>query len=488
MFAAMPPLDLGWPAFVALVPLMWVWRDSGPGRAAKYGFVAGVAYFSLLVSWVFFFGPYAVVPFVAALAAMWALAGALVGWLGRLGLRSPWLTAAVWVTVEASMGRQPLGGFSWGEVGYAFHGVGIVRDLASWGGVLLVSFVVVAANALLLDALLATRARSTDAGRRDLRRALAGLLLLVVATSAAWLARFEPTATGELSFALLQANDVNRDLTPGERDARYLPRNHLVLAETLEGDYDLIVFPESSLDADPRVDPEVPGDELGELEDELGAVAREHDAAVLANASIRIDDDELENTDFLYDPDGELQGTYVKRHLVPFGEYVPGRDYLGFIDALDQVPRDHRAGDELGIFEVAGHTIGNVICFESAFGPEYRDTIRAGAELVVVQTNNRSYRRSQNSEQHVALSQMRAVETGRPVLHSSVSGITAVIDADGDVLEATDLFEVTALEDSITTTTGETPYVRFGDWVPALTLLVTLGAFGVGFLRRRRRP
>jgi len=487
VFAAMPPFDLGWVAFVALVPLLWVWRDAGAGRAARYGFVAGVVYFSLLLSWVFFFGPFAVVPFVAVLAAQWALIGALVAWLARLRLRSPWLTAAVWVTVEASMGRQPLGGFSWGEVGYAFHGIGLVRTLASWGGVLLVSYAVVATNAFLLEALLAYRARSAPTARRDLGRSLAGLLALVVLTSAAWLARFEPRPTGELSFALLQANDLNRDLTAQELNARYLPRNHLLLADRLEGDYDLIVFPESSLDEDPRLDPNVPGDDLGALDDELTDLARAHDAWVLANASVEVDHDELENTDFLYRPDGELEGTYVKRHVVPFGEYVPGRDYLDFIGALDQVPRDFRGGDELGIFDVAGHTIGNVICFESAFGPEYRDTVRAGAELMVVQTNNRSYRRSQNSEQHVALSQMRAVETGRPVLHSAISGITAVIDADGDILETTGLFDVAAVEGSVTTTTGDTPYVRFGDWVPALTLIVTLGAFGFGFVRARRR-
>ncbi|MCZ7531073.1 MAG: apolipoprotein N-acyltransferase [Acidimicrobiia bacterium] len=500
LFASMPPIDLGWTAFVALVPLLWAWRGTRPRRAAGYAFLAGCVYFSLLLSWVFFFGPFAVVPFVAALAGYWALIGMGVAWLERLGVRSPWVTAALWVTAEAAMGRLPLGGFSWGEVGYAFHGVGTVRILASWGGVLAISFVVVAVNALLLDVWWALERRRSGAGagggdRRGLLGAAGGLVAILVVTTGLYVARFEPEPTGELSYALVQANDINRDLTDAEFNARYLPRRHLAEAEAFEGDVDLIVIPESGLDWDPRRDPGYPGDdlgspgnELGAIEDELGALARSHDAAVLSNASVNVSGDKLENTNFLYDPDGTLQGTYVKRHLVPFGEYVPGRAYLDWIGPLEQVSRDNVSGDEVGLFEVAGHQVGNVICFESAFGSTYRDTVEAGAEIVVVQTNNRSYRRSANTEQHIALSQMRAVETGRPVLHASVSGVTAVISADGTIEATTPIFETVVLAGTATTMTGETPYLRFGDWVVWLSILVVLVAFGFGLFTHRKRP
>lgn len=496
VFLSMPPVDLGWSAFVALVPLLWAWRGSGARRAAGYGFLAGCVYFALLLSWVFFFGPFAVVPLVAALAAMWALIGAAVAGLARLDVRSPWTTAAVWVLVEAFMGRIPLGGFSWGEVGYAFHGVGVVRSLASWGGVLVISFVVVAVNALLLDigvALSRRRAAPQGAGAgRSLLRAGVGIGIVALVTVGLHVAVFEPTPTGEMSFALVQANDINRDLTDAELNARYLPRRHLAEAADLEGvsedDVDLIVIPESGLDWDPRIDPGYPNDDLGALDDEIANVATTHDAAVLANASVEVGNDELENTNFLYDPDGTLQGTYVKQHLVPFGEYVPGRRYLDWIGALDQVPRDNVAGDQVGEFEVAGHTVGSVICFESAFGATYRETVEAGAEIVVVQTNNRSYRRSSNSEQHIAMSQMRAVETGRAVLHASVSGSSAVIAADGTIEATTPQFETTVLAGTSTTMTGETPYLRFGDWILLASVLTLLGAVGHGLFARRARP
>jgi apolipoprotein N-acyltransferase len=197
-------------------------------------------------------------------------------------------------------------------------------------------------------------------------------------------------------------------------------------------------------------------------------LAAKHDAAVLVNARVPVpgSDDQFYNADLLYEPDGTLQGMYAKQHLVPFGEYVPLRGLLGNLDALrTNVPYDFTAGDTSEVFDVKGTPVGNVICFESAFGPLVREQVRDGAEAIVVSTNNRSYRRSGNSEQHLALGQLRAAETARPVVQASVSGISAIIDADGTVHDRTEMFEQAVVDATITTTTGETLYVRFGDWV-----------------------
>ncbi|MFN8028623.1 MAG: apolipoprotein N-acyltransferase [Acidimicrobiia bacterium] len=206
---------------------------------------------------------------------------------------------------------------------------------------------------------------------------------------------------------------------------------------------------------------------------------------MLVNARTPGTDGEVRNTNLLYTPKGELQGTYSKQHLVPFGEYVPWRDQLGFISELRQIPYDFQAGDRTKVFDVKGTPVGSVICFESAFGPLVRDSVKQGAQAIVVSTNNRSYRRSANSEQHLANSQMRAAETGRPVLQASVSGISAVIDPDGTVHDTTELFERTTVQGTIDTTTGETTYVRFGDWIVALSALVLLGATGLYVVRAR---
>jgi apolipoprotein N-acyltransferase len=149
---------------------------------------------------------------------------------------------------------------------------------------------------------------------------------------------------------------------------------------------------------------------------------------------------------------------------------------------LRQVPYDFEAGDSRTRFDAAGHPFESVICFESAFGPLVRDAVRDGAEFIVVSTNNRSYQRSANSEQHIALGQMRAAETGRAVLQASVSGISAVIDPDGSVHHRTGLFDAAVVTASVPTSTGKTLYVRFGDWVvfgSALAMIV-LAALAIG--------
>jgi apolipoprotein N-acyltransferase len=456
------------------VPLLWLWRDQSPGRAALLGFVFGIGFYGLLLEWTRYFGAVAIVPLVAAEAAFVALIGAIVAVFARRGMRSPWLTAAVWVVVEGLKDRFPLGGFTWGDLGVALHDIPAARAVASFGGVALVTFLIVACNAVLLDLVLGARASD----RRGLVRATAALVLVVAVTFVCDVTRYEPEVTGRIRFALLQGNDQNRDLTVDEIANQYLTRRHLELADRLKGDYDLIVFPESALENDPEADPL--------LRQQLVDIAREHDATVLVNARHQAADGNLYNANLAYGPDGELQGVYAKQHLVPFGEYVPLRDQLSFIKELEQVPYDFEPGDRRRLFEAGGRRFGTVICFESAFGPLVRDFVKDGAEAIVVSTNNRSYRRSALSEQHVAFSQMRAAETGRPVLHAAISGITAVVDADGDVRDESELFVNKITTGSIATRSGETLYVRFGDWVLVLSAAACVAAAAVAAWRARR--
>ncbi len=472
---AFPPADLGPLALVALVPLLWAWRGATPGRAALFGFLFGVAFFGVLLEWSRYFGAVAVVPLVAGEAAFLALTGALVATLDRRGMRSPWLAAAVWVVLEGLRARAPFGGFPWGEVGMALHDVSPARALASLGGVPLVTFIVVAGNGLLVEALCAWRTRA----HRSLALAAAGVASLLAMSGVAVLTRFDPTETGPVKFALLQGNDQNRELTTAEISNDYLLRRHLELAATLRGQYDLVVFPESAVDRDPT--------RFSYVRDALVGVGQALDAVVLVNALTETPDDGVANSNLVYRPNGELEGIYSKQQLVPFGEYVPWRDTLSFISALDQVPYDYERGTKRVLFHTAGHAFGTVICFESAFSPLVRNFVRDGAEFIVVTTNNRSYRRSGLAAQHLALSQMRAAETARPVLHASISGITGVIDARGGVHDTSELFVNRITSGTIQATTGETPYVRFGEWV-LLGSMLALVASAVAASRHRRDP
>ena len=193
--------------------------------------------------------------------------------------------------------------------------------------------------------------------------------MLVAVAGFAWYRAV--AAPGSLRFALLQGNDQDRRLTQAEIDSGYLTRKHLDLARQLHGDYDVIVFPESSLETDPR-----------SRSAAARRARRDRRASTTARSwstsSTSSTPGKTYNANRLYDPDGRLQGTYAKQHLVPFGEYVPFRDALGFISELQQIPTDFDPGHTTKVFKINGKPVGTVICFESAFTPLMRESVAQG--------------------------------------------------------------------------------------------------------------
>ena len=323
----------------------------------------------------------------------------------RRGIASPFLTAAVWVVLEALRGRWPArrlpvgrprrraarrpAGAGPGELG----GVAAreLRDRRRQ-------------RASSSTSSLALRARS--AARRGAGGGRASSRSLVVDACVADVTRFEPH-DHRARCASRCSRATTRSCRSPSRPTSSSPTTHFALADQLHGHYDLIVFPESALDTDPRARP----DAARRGSPSIAAAARRVRARERAHA--RPATARHCNTNLLYTPDGKLQGIYSKQHLVPFGEYVPWRDAARLPRRAAPGPVRLRARrPRTSCSTSAGHPIGSVICFESAFGPLVRDYVRDGAEVIVVSTNNRSYHRSGNSEQHLALGQMRAAETG----------------------------------------------------------------------------
>ena len=154
------------------MPLFVAWRGRRSAAAAGLAFLAGVVYYAIVCSWIWYFGDVAIVPFSAAVAAYWAAAGAVVAWLrGCGGSRTRGSPPRSGCAPTRSSSRWPFGGFSWGEVGYAFHDVAPARAVASVGGVTFVTFLAVALNALLADLLVEPRPlRRVRCGRRPASR------------------------------------------------------------------------------------------------------------------------------------------------------------------------------------------------------------------------------------------------------------------------------------------------------------------------------
>ena len=185
----------------------------------------------------------------------------------------------------------------------------------------------------------------------------------------------------------------------------------------------------------------------------------------------------ISNTAIVWDPDDGPGDTYVKRHPVPFGEYVPARDLVRFFSKdVDRVTDQH-AGDEAGVLDIGGARVGNLICFEVVYDGLVRDVVDGGAGMLVVQTNNATFGYTSESEQQLAMSRLRAVETGRTVAVAATSGISALVAPDGTVARSSSLFTPAVFVEEIAQRDSVTVAQRLGavpEWV--------LTALGVGAL------
>lgn len=461
---AFAPADQRWIAFVAVAPLLWAIRGARPRSAFTLGLAAGLPFFGIQLWWISAFGT---LPWVLLVAAQAAFLGVFAVALALAWRRVGWVAAPVlWAALEILRFRWPLGGFTWGGLGYSQAGGGAVVHLARWGGVLLVGMAVVAVNALIVEALRtpATRARM-----------LVMAAFIVIAPAAIPLGLAGPE-TGTIDVAAVQGN-VPRGRF-GQIGSRIGPEditiveNHIRVTERLLGGAapDLIVWPENSLDRDPRAYPDLFA-RVQNIVDRVGA-------PLLAGGILDADEpDRFVNANLLIEPLHGITQRYDKLHLVPFGEYVPWRWARRLVPILDQeIPNDGKPGDRIVLLDVAGARIASVICFESTYESLVRGFVRAGAEIIVVTTNNASFGTSPAARQHLAASRLRAIEHGRAVVHAAIAGISAIVMPDGRIVQRADLFTPALLRATLPRTRALTPYARLGG---ALEILIGLAALVV---------
>jgi len=193
----------------------------------------------------------------------------------------------------------------------------------------------------------------------------------------------------------------------------------------------------------------------------------------------------LYNSAYLVSPKGEVAGVYHKIHLVPFGEYVPLRPLLSFLDKLVVGIGDFSPGEEYTIFPLPSGGCGVVICYEVIFPQFVRRFFASGAKFLVNITNDAWFGRSAGPYQHFAISIFRAVENRAYVVRAANTGISGVIDPYGRVVEQTKLFKRCQFAATIWMDGGQSLYTRWGDVWPQAMLVWCLVMLGAGYKKRR---
>ena len=453
------------------------------------GLVLGIAFFVPLLSWT---GTYVGAFPWLVLAVVQALYLALLGGVSALVTRLPgwpvW-TAALWVASEALRGRAPFGGFPWGRLGLS-QTDGPLLSFAAYGGVPLVSFAVALIGTLLAAGVLALLRGRGRGARRVAATALAAAVVVPLVGVVAWLplpgsslTAGGPTAT----VAVIQGN-VPRAGLDFNAQRRAVLDNHvqrtLELAAAVEAGEqprpDLVIWPENSSDIDPYTNE----DAATRIDRAAAAVG----VPILVGAVVDGPGRYISNTAIVWDPETGPGDTYVKRHPVPFGEYIPYRSFFRmFSEQVDLVRRDFAAGDEVGLLDVGGVRLGDLICFEVVYDGLVADVASAG--MLVVQTNNATFGYTDESAQQLAISRVRAVEHGRTVAVAATSGISAIVAPDGTVVRSSQLFTPDVFVAEIAMRDSRTIASRLGsgpEWVlTALGLGALLVVVGTGLARRR---
>jgi apolipoprotein N-acyltransferase len=493
---AFPAYDLPGLAVLGPAALALAVRGQRFRSGLWLGLVFGLAFFVPLLSWTgIYVGPLPWLALAVFEAAHLALLGGATALTSRLPLWPLW-TAALWVADEAVRGRFILGGFPWGRLGFS-QTEGPLLSLAAYGGVPLVTFAVALSGALLAAAAPALHRAwrsADDAGERG--PALRAAALLVVAVLAvplvgalAWLPLPGPslTAGGPTSTVAVIQGNVPRAGLDFNAQRRAVLDNHvqrtLELAQDVaSGDQpqpDLVLWPENSSDIDPYTN--------ADAAREIDRAARAIDAPILVGAIVNGPGRFISNTAIVWDPDDGPGDTYVKRHPVPLGEYVPARGFFRFFSTdVDRVTDQH-AGDEVGVLDVGGAAVGDLICFEVVYDGLVGDVVEGGAGMIVVQTNNATFGHTDESAQQLAMSRLRAVEFGRTVAVAATSGISAVVAPDGTIAESSELFTPAVFVEEIAQRSSRTVAQRLGaapEW--ALTAVAAGALLAVALQRRGR--
>lgn len=480
--AAFPPL--GWwvvaPFSIALLTLA-CWRARW-WHGALAGAAMGLVFFLLLMPWLTVIGIEAWVGLSLYCAAWIALVGVASAALTRLRLW-PVLVPAAWVLEEALRDRIPWGGFPWGRLAFS-QADAPYAWISRLGGMPLLTFWVAALGSTLLALFLASRV-----SRRTSAFAVIALIALVAGGRV--VAEYAPAPQGSAVVAVVQggtpqmgmgAMDVRRQVLENHVDQTLRLARDIASGSTERPQ--LVIWPENASDIDPFTD--------ASAAERIQRAADAVKAPILVGAVAEVpgQPDSLWNLGIVWNPGSGPAQRYAKTHLVPFGEFIPMRDVIGswFAD-FQRISRDFVPGTKPGVMEAGGIRIGDIICFEVGYDDIPRNVLNAGAQLLVVQTNNATYGDTSQPDQQLEIERLRAMESSGALAVAATTGISALIDSDGTPVQRINSGDTGYLVGEVSLQGNRTLSTILGAWpeiVLSLLAVTSLMWLPVAGLRRRR--
>lgn len=458
--------------FLAISGLFWIWRDAQPKAALFYGWLFGLGFMIPGVLWLrisisqfggmnFTLATLATLGFITFIASYFGMTG----WLGckltpnpnlRLILSFP----AVWCLTEWLRGWI-LTGFPWLSLGYSQIDSPL-KNYAPILGVYGISLLLALSAGFAV--LGVARHRSSETRLALFWLGLASLPWIggFVLTQWTWSKPHGPP----LQVSLVQPS-IPQSLKWNPALRAPTLQTYSRLTRTANGS--LIIWPETAI---PDFLHRVEAEWLNPLTQEL---AQQNRRLLVGSPVLDPDGIRYYNAAVLLGID---RADYYKRHLVPFGEYLPLKAWLDPALKFLKIPMSNFTAGPVAShsINIAGQNVGVSICYEDAFGEEVRQALPTATYLINL-SNDAWFGNSLAPHQHLEISRMRALETGRFLIRATNSGISAVIGPKGEIKAATKLFTETVLTTSIQPLTAATPFVLWGDNAAlglALTLIISI--------------
>ncbi|MBV8262600.1 MAG: apolipoprotein N-acyltransferase [Candidatus Eremiobacteraeota bacterium] len=473
---AFPLVNAGLLAFIALVPLFLVWAKSSWKQALWFGWLAGILMFVVLFHWMIhsigdFVGSWswlALVLLSMVEGACIALVAVVTALIGRGQFRAICVVAvpAAWLLGETLRTRGSLG-VPFGELGLVAAHLPWLLPIASYGGVYLLTGMIALANGALAGII-----GGTPLARRIGAIVLVALAIVIAAGAGARhrIVFERPT----LRVAVAQGNISQREKWSPSIFERTLAIYSGLTHEAAERGARVVVWPETAVTSYPLQEPS--------LLARLASLAARNKVWLMAGTIDRPSADGYYNAMLEITPSGSVGGVYHKKYLVPFAEYLPLNNLLRPLPLFDAASR-FVSGPGPHLLSAAGMAWGTLICYESAFAPYARATANAGADAIIVATDDAWFGGTSGPYQHADVAVIGAVSTGRWIVRGADTGISDIIAPDGSIVASLGLDHQGVVVGDI----GRgvvTPYDRFGI---AWLLVLALAAVVAGMWRRSQR-
>lgn len=448
------------------------------------GFLAGFAFYASQIPWMtVYLGP---VPWLA-LSFLEALIFALGSWAIALSfsylrqLETAFTStvsialaiASLWTAREWLACNFPYGGFPWSRVALS-QSNSPLAPWVFWGGDSLLSFVLVFITVLLM---LGWR----ELANRNWRKSLTTFALIATVLVPVVTPMSNEAEAGTLKVAAVQGNAKAGLLVVQPRGT--ILRNHLDASESLrtaKEKPELVIWPENAADSSPLANT----DSKWLIEDFVS-----HVGAPLMLGTITERGGEIFNSSLLWQPQLGPTDWYDKKRPVAFGEFVPDREFWRLLapDLIDLIPRSYSFGTRDGIFELPTTKVGTMICFEVAVDDISRDLVHSGATLLIAQTNNSDFGRTNESTQQLAIARLRAIETGRVVVNISTVGTSAIIYPNGTISQQLPTYQAAMMQEELPLRSSMTPAMAIGGSLEIANNFSALAQIAfVVFIRRRQ--